>query len=302
MGTPEFAVPSLEALVEGGYPPIAVVTGPDRLRGRGRKLQSTAIKQAAQHLGIESIIQPESVKDPSFAATIRALNCDLQVVVAFRILPREVFSCARLGAFNLHASLLPQFRGAAPINRALMAGVTETGVTTFFLKAKVDTGNIILQWPTKVLPDETAGSLHDRLAKLGARAVLETTRRIASGRVQERIQNNDQASAAPKIFRDDCRIRWSEPAEHVHNHCRGLSPYPGAWTPWKSGTLKIIGTRITQGDGVPGTVLASDNQIIVACLTGAIAITHLQAPGQRVLEARDFLNGHPIAPGSLLCG
>ena len=167
MGTPEFAVPSIEALADGGYAPIAVVTGPDRPRGRGRKLQPTAIKQAAQRLGIASILQPESVNDPEFASEIRALKCDLQVVVAFRILPREVFSSARLGAFNLHASLLPRFRGAAPINRALMAGVTETGVTTFFLKSKVDTGNVILQRSTPVDPDETAGQLHDRLAHLG---------------------------------------------------------------------------------------------------------------------------------------
>jgi len=301
MGTPEFAVPSLEILAESGYSPIAVVTGPDRPRGRGRELQPTAVKQAAQRLGIKRLIQPDSVKDPEFASEIHALQCDIQIIVAFRILPPEVFSCARLGAFNLHASLLPKFRGAAPINRAIMAGVTETGVTTFFLKNKVATGNIILQWPTSVLPDETAGSLHERLAKLGARAVLETTRRIANGRVQERMQDNSLASAAPKIFRNDCQIQWTEPADHVHNHCRGLSPYPGAWTPWKSQTLKIIGTRITHGTGMPGAVLDVDNYIVVACQTGAIAITHLQAPGQRVLEARDFLNGHPIALGSLLC-
>ncbi len=301
MGTPEFAVPSIEALAEGGYAPIAVVTGPDRPRGRGRKLQPTAIKQASQRLGIASILQPESVNDPEFASEIRALKCDLQVVVAFRILPREVFSSARLGAFNLHASLLPRFRGAAPINRALMAGVTETGVTTFFLKSKVDTGNVILQRSTPVDPDETAGQLHDRLAHLGAQAVLETTRLIASEQAKEHRQDDSQASAAPKIFRDDCRIPWTEPAEHVHNHCRGLSPYPGAWTPWKSGTLKIIGTRIGQGDGPPGTVLKASKQILVACQTGAVAITHLQAPGQRVLEAQDFLNGHPIAPGARLC-
>ena len=302
MGTPDFAVPSLRALVENGYRPVAVVTGPDRPRGRGRKLQPTAVKQAAQRFGIETLIQPESVKDPAFAAQINDLNCDLQIIVAFRILPPEVFTCAKLGAFNLHASLLPKFRGAAPINRALMAGVTETGVTTFFLKPAVDTGNVILQWPTVVPTDETAGSLHDRLAKLGARAVLETTRRIATGNVQERPQDNSLATAAPKIFRDDCRIRWTDSADQVHNHCRGLSPYPGAWTPWKSGTLKILGSRVTKGTGSPGTVLRSDGHIVVACKTGAISITHLQAPGQRVLAAKDFLNGHPIVPGSHLSG
>ena len=302
MGTPDFAVPSLRALVENGYRPVAVVTGPDRPRGRGRKLQPTAVKQAAQRFGIETLIQPESVKDPAFAAQINDFKCDLHIIVAFRILPPEVFTCAKLGAFNLHASLLPKFRGAAPINRALMAGVTETGVTTFFLKPAVDTGNVILQWPTVVPPDETAGSLHDRLAKLGARAVLETTRRIATASVQERPQDNSLATAAPKIFRDDCRIRWTESADQVHNHCRGLSPYPGAWTPWKSGNLKILGSRVTEGTGSPGTVLRSDGRIVVACETGAISITHLQTPGQRVLTAKDFLNGHPIVPGSHLSG
>ena len=300
MGTPEFAVPSLEALVRSGYPPVAIVTGPDRRRGRGRKLQSTPVKQAAHRLNIDALIQPESVKNPEFAAEIHALKCDLQIIVAFRILPHEVFSAARLGAFNLHASLLPRFRGAAPINRALMDGVTQTGVTTFFLKTKVDTGNIILQWPTRVSPDETAGSLHDRLAKLGARAVLETTQRIANGRAKERVQNNSLSSAAPKIFRNDCRVPWNETADCVHNHCRGLSPYPGAWTPWKSGRLKIIGTQIARGTGKPGTVIAVNDHIVVACKIGAIAITKLQASGQRILETRDFLNGYPIAPGTSL--
>ncbi|MDE2825746.1 MAG: methionyl-tRNA formyltransferase [Bacteroidota bacterium] len=300
MGTPEFAVPSLEALVEGGYKPVAVVTGADRRRGRGRKLQSTAVKQAAQRLDIRTILQPDSVKDPGFAPALDALDCDLQVVVAFRILPRAVFACARFGAFNLHASLLPKFRGAAPINRALMAGATQTGVTTFYLKEKVDTGNVILQWPTSILPHETAGDLHDRLARLGARAVLETTRRIAGGRAQTYAQNDVQATPAPKIFRRDCRIPWEQPAEAVHNHCRGLAPYPGAWTPWKSTTLKILETKVTHGTGEPGTVLKSNGSLVIACKTGALAVARLQASGQRALEVRDFLNGNPIAPGTTL--
>ena len=300
MGTPEFAVPSLEALVEGGYKPVAVVTGPDRRRGRGRKLQSTAVKQAAERLDIRTIFQPDSVKDTAFASAIAALDCDLQVVVAFRILPRTVFMSARLGAFNLHASLLPKFRGAAPINRALMEGATQTGVTTFFLKEKVDTGNIILQWPTAILPHETAGDLHDRLARLGARAVLETTRRIIGGRAQTYGQDDILATPAPKIFRTDCRIPWEQPAEAVHNHCRGLAPYPGAWTPWQSTTLKILETEVTHGTGEPGTVLKSNGSLVIACKTGAIAVARLQAPGQRVLGVRDFLNGYSISPGTTL--
>ena len=300
MGTPDFAVPSLQALVQGGYPPVAVVTAPDRPQGRGRRVQPSAVKQVAQRLGITCLLQPDSLKDPAFAERIHDLQCDVQVVVAFRILPQEIFTKARLGTFNLHASLLPEFRGAAPIHRALMAGATRTGVTTFFLKQTVDTGNIILQWPTLILPDETAGSLHDRLARLGAAAVMESIRRIADGCVQERIQDDSHATSAPKIFRHDCRIPWTVPAEQVHNHCRGLSPYPGAWTLWKSVRLKILGTRLAQGTGAPGKVLKTDGPITVACQTDAISITHLQAPGQRVLEAKDFLNGHPISPGSVL--
>ena len=181
MGTPAFAVPSLEVLAAGGHLPCAVVTGPDKPRGRGRRMHPTAVKKAAERLGIARILQPESVKAPEFAEAVRALAPDVIVVVAFRILPPAVFEAARLGAFNLHASLLPRYRGAAPINRALMAGETESGVTTFFLKKAVDTGNIILRWPTRIGPNETATELHDRLMLLGARAVLETTRRIAAG-------------------------------------------------------------------------------------------------------------------------
>jgi len=300
MGTPEFAVPSLEALVGAGYDPVAVVTGPDRPRGRGRKVQPTAVKEASQQLGINTILQPHSVKDPEFAHQIRCLECDIQVIVAFRILPHEVFSCAKLGAFNLHASLLPQFRGAAPINRALMAGATQTGVTTFFLKEKVDTGNMILQWPTMIPTDETAGVLHDRLAKLGARAVVETTRRIVTGQIIEQVQDDSLATSAPKIFREHGQVPWTKPAEQVHNHCRGLSPYPGAWTLWKSKMIKILRTKLSTASGSPGTVLQSDSQLIVACQTGAVEITEIQSSGQRILSAKDFLNGHPIAKGSVL--
>lgn len=300
MGTPEFAVPSLEALVESGFPPVAVVTGPDRPRGRGQKLQPTAVKTAALRLGIDPILQPSSVKDPCFATQLQALNIDLQVVVAFRILPPEVFSLATLGAFNLHASLLPEFRGAAPINWALINGATKTGVTTFFLKDKVDTGNILLQWPTSILPNDTAGILHDRLAKLGAQAVVETTRRICEGRAIERMQDHSLATKAPKIFREDCQIPWTRSAEEVHNHCRGLSPYPGAWTTWKSKVLKCLGTKIAEGSGKPGTILHAQGTLIVACQTDAVEVTHLQAPNQRVLPSKDFLNGHPLPAGESL--
>ena len=300
MGTPEFAVPSLQLLCYNGYQPMAVVTGPDRRRGRGRKAQPTAIKIAAHELGISTVLQPNHVKDAQFAQDVRKLACDIFVVVAFRILPREVFSEARLGAFNLHASLLPKFRGAAPINRALMAGEDLTGVTTFFLTDRVDTGNLILQWPTSLHPDETAGELHDRLSRLGARAVLETVRRIAHGRARTTTQDHSAATPAPKIFRDDCRINWHSTALSLHNHCRGLSPRPGAWTMWQNRLVKILRTRVCDGSGRPGTILSADKRLVVACSDSALEVKELQLEGKRPLQAHAFLQGYRLAPGEFL--
>ena len=300
MGTPEFAVPSLQVLCENGFKPAAVVTGPDRRRGRGRKSAPTAICTVARDLGVGRILQPEDVKDADFAREVGELACDIQVVVAFRILPRDVFQRARLGAFNLHASLLPRYRGAAPINRALMAGEQTTGVTTFFLADRVDTGNMILQWPTRIRLDETAGELHDRLSRLGARAVLETVRRIASGRARRVLQNHAAATPAPKIFRSDCRIDWQLTARALHNHCRGLSPRPGAWTMWQGRQIKVLRTRVCEGTGEPGTVLAADTRLSVACGESALEICELQLQGKRRLPAESFLRGHPVAPGDRL--
>ncbi len=300
MGTPDFAVPALETLVQSGLKPVVVVTGPDKPRGRGRLIQPTAVKLAAQRLGITTILQPASVKNKGFAHQLFELGCDIQVVVAFRILPRAVFTAARLGSFNLHASLLPRYRGAAPINRALMAGEKVTGVTTFFLKEKVDTGNVILQWPTLIGPNETAGELHNRLALLGARAIVETTRRIATGRTHAIRQNDASATSAPKIFRDDCRIPWAMPAPHVHNHCRGLSPFPGAWTLWKGKQLKVLRTQITCGHGEPGRVLKATPRLVVACRQSAIEVQELQLEGQRRMPAAAFVRGRNVGPGTQL--
>src|SRR5690606_10195771 len=197
-----------ERLAGSGYRPVAVVTAPDRPRGRGQKLSPTPVKEAALRLGVETILQPESVKDPAFAAQLAALSPDLFVVVAFRILPPEVFRLPRLGAFNLHGSLLPRYRGAAPIHRAVMAGETETGVTTFFLKEQVDTGDMILQRRMPIGPDETTGEVHDRMMVLGAEAVLETVRLIEAGRAAPQRQDDTAATPAPKLFREDGRIPW----------------------------------------------------------------------------------------------
>lgn len=298
MGTPDFAVPSLDALVAAGYRPT-VVTGPDKRRGRGQKLSPTAVKQAAERHGLD-VWQPASVKDPDFAAQVQAFAPDIIVVVAFRILPPAVYEAARLGAFNLHASLLPAYRGAAPINRALMEGATETGVTTFFLQRRVDTGAILLQESVPVGPDTTAGELHDTLADLGAGVVVETVRLIEGGEAVGQAQDDALASPAPKLFKEDAEIDWARSAEAVHNHVRGLSPYPAAWTTLDGATLKLYRTRRAEGSGAPGEVLRAEGRIVVACGTGALEVLELQRQGKRRMAAIDFLNGVDLDPGTRL--
>lgn len=300
MGTPDFAVPSLERLAKAGYLPVAVVTGPDRPRGRGRKLQPTPVKVAAQRLGVQTILQPGSVKDPAFAEAIAALQPDVIVVVAFRILPPAVFTQARLGAFNLHGSVLPRYRGAAPLNRAIMAGETETGVTTFFLKAKVDTGNVIMTRTMPIGPDETAGELHDRMMVLGAEVVLETVRRIEAGTAEALPQDDSLATPAPKLFKEDGRIPWEAPASVVHNHIRGLSPIPGAWTHHGDVLLKVYRSQRASGEGVPGTVLSTEEPLVVACGQGAVALIEVQQEGRRRLAVADFLRGYELHTGDRL--
>lgn len=306
MGTPEFAVPSLDRLVDAGLKPAAVVTAPDRPKGRGQNVRPSAVKKAALRHGIKPILQPEAVKDPAFAEQVRALEPDVIVVVAFRILPPAVFEAARLGAFNLHGSLLPAYRGAAPINRAIMEGESETGVTTFFLKKEVDTGNVILRRAMKVGPDETAGEVHDRMMNIGADVVVDTTRLILSGEAEARPQDDSLATPAPKIFPEDCRIPWSEDAGRVHNHVRGLSPYPGAWTLHNDARIKIYRTRVTTGEdtGVasgeparPGRIQDVTDTIRVACGRGAVEVLELQAEGRRRMQAAEFLNGYELAVG-----
>jgi len=302
MGTPEFAVPSLAALVDAGYTPVAVATGPDRPRGRGQEVSPTPVKETAQEAGIDRILQPDDVTDPAFAEAVAALEPDVIAVVAYKILPPEVFAAAAKGAFNLHGSLLPKYRGAAPINHAIMAGETETGVTTFFLEPSVDTGDIILQKHMSIGPNETAGSVHDRMAELGAEAVVETVRQIDEGTVETRPQDDAAATPAPKIHDEDCETPWGRAAEDVHNHVRGLSPYPGAWTMHEGTRLKLYRTRRAEGRGSPGEVLAADERLLVACGTGAIEVLSLQQPGRQRLDAPDFLNGYDLSEGERLGG
>jgi methionyl-tRNA formyltransferase len=303
LGTPAFAVPSLEALIEAGYRPVAVVTAPDKPGGRGMTLQASAVKQAAERHRL-SVLQPEVLKDPAFLAHVAALQPDVMVVVAFRILPEELYSLASKGAFNLHGSLLPAFRGAAPIQRALMAGVNETGVTTFFLRPRVDTGDVILTRRVDVGPDETGGELHDRLAAVGAEAVVETVRLIEAGDVQAAVQDDAIATPAPKIFRQDARIDWSRPARAVHDHVRALSPYPGAWTTAPDGAvLKVLRTRVESeaGDaGRPGEVMPADGRLVIATGDGEVEILEVQREGRARMTAEAFQRGAGLAAGDVL--
>lgn len=306
MGTPEFAVPSLNALADAGYAPQTVVTGPDRGRGRGQSTRPTAVKKAAQQLGIDDILQPESVRDADFADALAARDPDCFVVVAFKILPPSVLSIPSQGAFNLHGSLLPAYRGAAPIHRAVMNGDEETGVTTFFLEPKVDTGDIILKKRMPIGPNETTGEVHDRMMHLGAEAVVETVQRIEAGNAPRIPQDHAEATPAPKVHAEDADIPWANAAAAVHNHIRGLSPIPGAWTLHGDTRLKVYRSHhlddapAEAADAAPGTVLATDGVLHVACGTGAVALDMIQQPGRQRLAAADFVNGYTISPGDVL--
>ena len=298
MGTPDFAVESLRALVEGGYNVVAVVTMPDKPAGRGHQLQYSAVKQYALSVGLP-LLQPERLKDESFLQELRSYSADLQVVVAFRMLPEVVWNMPRLGTFNLHASLLPQYRGAAPINWAVMNGDTETGATTFMLQHEIDTGNIILQERISIADDENVGSVHDRLMMMGANLVTRTVDTIIDAENQGVAlptipQNNDiELRQAPKIFKDTCAIDFSRPAQQVYNHIRGLSPYPAAWINQMPAThplaellkgAKVYKAAVTQLSEQKG-------HIIVPCADGYIDILELQLPGKKRMDAPALLNG-----------
>lgn len=298
MGTPDFAVESLRALVEGGYNVVAVVTMPDKPAGRGHQLQYSAVKQYALSVGLP-LLQPERLKDESFLQELRSYSADLQIVVAFRMLPEVVWNMPRLGTFNLHASLLPQYRGAAPINWAVMNGDTETGATTFMLQHEIDTGNIILQERISIADDENVGSVHDRLMMMGANLVTRTVDAIIDAENQGVAlptipQNNDiELRQAPKIFKDTCAIDFSRPAQQVYNHIRGLSPYPAAWINQMPAThplaeflkgAKVYKAAVTQLSEQKG-------HIIIPCADGYIDILELQLPGKKRMDAPALLNG-----------
>lgn len=302
MGTPGFALPSLNILLDHRYDIAGVVTAPDKPRGRGQRVSPGPVKQLAVQRGLP-VYQPEQLRDPAFVSTVQFLRPDLIVVVAFRILPLEIFTLAKRGAFNLHASLLPKYRGAAPINWAVINGETETGVTTFFLKEKVDTGAVILQARVNIGPDETAGELHDKLAEVGAEIVLQTVRLIELGKAVPREQDETRATPAPKISKEDCRIRWERPAQMIHNLVRGLSPSPAAWTTHRGTQLRIFRTSldipasVARGHG-PGEVLQATRDILVVHTgAGSLVVRELQQEGRRRMSVEEFLRGYRIATG-----
>lgn len=299
MGTPEFALESLKALVENDFNVVAVVTMPDKPIGRGHKVQSSPVKEYAVAQKIP-VLQPERLKDESFLAELRSFNADLQIVVAFRMLPEVVWAMPRLGTFNLHASLLPQYRGAAPINWAIINGETKTGVTTFFLQHEIDTGNIILQESVAILPEENVGNLHDKLMHIGAKSVVRTVEIILSEKVNAIPQQEDEKlKLAPKIFKDTCRINWGKSGESIHNFVRGLSPYPASWCELLQDNsdavvLKVFETKFEKiSHQMPLKSILTDGKsyLKVAVNDGFLHLKTIQIQGKKRMNVSDFLMG-----------
>lgn len=303
MGTPEFAVGTLRALVEGGYNVVAVVTQPDKPVGRHQdQLHQSEVKQYALAQGLP-VLQPVKMKDPDFVSRLAGYRADLQVVVAFRMLPEVVWAMPRFGTFNVHAALLPQYRGAAPINWAVINGETETGVTTFFLDHDIDTGRIILQKRFAIPDDADVEYVYDGLMGLGAQAAIETINLILQGdgtitsEPQDSLAQGMELHGAPKIFKDTCRINWQQPQKRVYDFIRGLSPYPGAWTTYnrkgKDTVLKIFKTAKTQrkATGEPGSMQVDGGKLYANCADGQLQVLELQQSGKRRMQAADFING-----------
>ncbi|MBJ2185020.1 MAG: methionyl-tRNA formyltransferase [Muribaculaceae bacterium] len=309
LGTPEFAVESLSRIVDAGYNVVGVVTMPDKIAGRGHKLISSAVKQYAVANGLH-LMQPEKLKAPEFVEELRSLRANLFVVIAFRMLPEVVWSMPELGTFNLHASLLPRYRGAAPINRAVMNGDTETGVTTFFLKQAIDTGDVLRQERIEIGPDEDAGSVHDRLMMLGADVTMDTIAHIVAGDLtqvpQDQLLQGEEPTAAPKIFKETCRMDWTLGAAALHNHVRGLSPYPAAWTvlkepDGKETELMVFATKLTdEATALPaGTLLPDSRRMAVATSDGRVLeVLSVRPAGRKRMDAPDFLRGARLPEGT----
>jgi len=296
MGTPEFAVASLDALLNEGFDIVGVITAPDKPAGRGQALKESAVKQYAQAKGL-NILQPHKLKDEIFLESLRSLNADLQVVVAFRMLPEIVWNMPPKGTINLHGSLLPQYRGAAPINWAIINGETQTGVTTFFLKHEIDTGDILFSEPVNIASDETAGNIHDKLMEVGAELLVKTVKAIESGDYQETAQDeleNTDLRHAPKLFKENCLINWSCPAKDVYNLIRGLSPYPAAFTHLNDKTLKIFKAEIEERtpEIKPGQFETDGKTYLkFACEDFFISVKDIQMEGKKRMKVDEFLRG-----------
>jgi methionyl-tRNA formyltransferase len=301
MGTPDFAVESLKALVENNYNIVGVVTAPDRPAGRGQKLKQSPVKEYALSVRLP-VLQPEKLKNPEFLAELKALQADLQIIVAFRMLPEAVWNMPPMGSFNLHGSLLPQYRGAAPINWAVINGDKKTGVTTFFLKHEIDTGNIIYQEELPITHDDTAGTVHDKMMVLGAQLVLKTIAAIENGEAraipQEDFSNAPNLKHAPKIFKEDCRINWAQDAVSIRNHIRGLSPYPTAWTEFslkngKSVSVKIFFASLVENAPLAAGQIQSDNKTFlhIGTTNGTLSIDELQFEGKKRMHIEELLRG-----------
>lgn len=297
MGTPEFAVPSLEVLVQNHFKVVAVITAPDKPQGRGQKLVPSPVKECALKHNLP-VLQPTNLKAPEFLEELRALNANLQIVVAFRMLPEVVWSMPALGTFNLHGSLLPQYRGAAPIHWAVINGEKETGVTTFFLKHEIDTGSIIFQEKEPIYADDTVGLVYDRLMTKGAGLVLKTVQAIADGNYPTVPQDLSlPIKHAPKIFKETCEINWNQPAETVRNFIRGLNPFPSAWTTLNGKTYKIHkATLVNTGGGKGNQIIDTDNKNYLHLRTadGWIAIDELQPEGKKRMTVAEFFRGNKL--------
>ncbi|MBQ20755.1 MAG: methionyl-tRNA formyltransferase [Flavobacteriales bacterium] len=299
MGTPDFAVASLKSIVEAGFNVVGVITAPDKPAGRGQQLSKSAVKIYAEEQQL-TLLQPTNLKDKQFLNELKALNANLQVVVAFRMLPEVVWNMPEMGTFNLHASLLPQYRGAAPINWAIINGEKETGVSTFFLQHEIDTGEIIFQEKVTIEDNETAGELHDKLMKVGANLIVKTLTAIAKNNIQTTSQDNSKdLKLAYKIFKPFCKIDWTKPLNEIHNHIRGLSPYPTAFTQFThQPTNKVINCKIFKSKALKenhnyriGEIIFTKNELKIAVKDGFIAILELQPEGKKRMTAAAFLNG-----------
>jgi len=301
MGNPDFAVRPLEIMLQHNYNVVAVVTGQDKPAGRGKKINESAVKVFAKEKNLP-ILQPESLKDEVFLQELQALNIDLIVVIAFKMLPKVVWQIPKIGTINIHASLLPQYRGAAPINWAIINGEKKTGVTSFLINEVIDTGNILLKKEVAIADDETAGTLHDKLQESGSLLLLETLQLLENGKTQgidqkTLFQNESELKPAPKIFKDTCKINWNNSTETINNHIRGFSPYPGAWTQIKKNdTISVfkifVAHCIIENHTLPtGVIVNKNNSIAITTQDGFIQPIEIQIEGKRRMNIHDFLNG-----------